>query len=268
MRYGLVLIGTIALVTAALGIAADARAQVLDQSQIELSASGDAAVVDDTSLLAQTFTAGLTGQLTRIDAGIFRASATGPDPGLLHVEVRPVSGGFPTDTVLAHETLESSAVAAWIRFGPLAFTSIAFDPSVALTAGQQYAIVAYTTNAGDAYYVWTWSGVFRNPYPGGQVVAKGISPGAPPGAWGATPADLVFRTWIGPKTPRPTPNDPSECKDGGSARLMALSFKNQGQCIAYVNHHNLRGNDNDAPAQNRSDENPSAPARGTRLDKK
>jgi hypothetical protein len=46
-----------------------------------------------------------------------------------------------------------------------------------------------------------------------------------------------FEPAIGPPTTK------AQCKKGGWRQFNNPSFKNQGQCVAYVNHHNGKGND-------------------------
>jgi hypothetical protein len=44
----------------------------------------------------------------------------------------------------------------------------------------------------------------------------------------------------------PNPNAPknkNECKEGGWKNFKDPSFKNQGQCVSYANHHDARGDD-------------------------
>jgi hypothetical protein len=39
------------------------------------------------------------------------------------------------------------------------------------------------------------------------------------------------------------PTSKDQCKHGGWQTFNNPSFKNQGQCVAYVNHHNGKGKD-------------------------
>ena len=39
------------------------------------------------------------------------------------------------------------------------------------------------------------------------------------------------------------PTSKDQCKHGGWKTFNNPSFKNQGQCVAYVNHHDGHGND-------------------------
>jgi hypothetical protein len=52
-----------------------------------------------------------------------------------------------------------------------------------------------------------------------------------------------FEPAIGPPTSK------EQCKKGGWRQFNNPSFKNQGQCVAYVNHHNGKGNDDNKTHQ-------------------
>jgi hypothetical protein len=75
-------------------------AGALDQSQTGTSA-GTECLCEPFSRLAQTFTAGVTGNLDRVDLVLVRLRS----PGNLTVEVRAVSGGVPSNTVLSTRTV-------------------------------------------------------------------------------------------------------------------------------------------------------------------
>jgi hypothetical protein len=53
-----------------------------------------------------------------------------------------------------------------------------------------------------------------------------------------------FEPTVGP------PSGKGQCRKGGWRKFNNPSFKNQGQCVAYVNHHNGKGQD-DNHAHNR-----------------
>jgi hypothetical protein len=80
-----------------------ATAGTLDQSQTNAS-GGVEALIGPSELMAQTFTAGITGQLDQVDLLLDRTGS----PGSLIVEIRTVSEGLPTSTVLASATVDSS----------------------------------------------------------------------------------------------------------------------------------------------------------------
>jgi hypothetical protein len=181
--------------------AVPARAQTLDQSQLIGTNAPCLQAGANPISLAQTFTAGLTGDLVRVDLGIFDpAVATQP----LTVEIRTVDAmGVPTATVLATETVP----AADVPTAPLSpLTTVLINPPVAITATTQYAIVLYT--AGTVPYCWRNAFAGLDPYAGG---AAWVSPASPPTTWAlVTPPgpgfdDFVFATYVDTTYTLPTP---------------------------------------------------------------
>jgi hypothetical protein len=178
------------LLTAAvcLAVAASASAAgTLDQQQ---TAVGTSAEIFGPSFLpesqAQTFTAGLTGGLDRVDLSLKQAKV-GNSVGLT-VQIRTVSGGVPGAVVLASATIAPGAIPAVNT--PLAFVPVTFGPPAPVVAGTQYAIVVYT--GGSDQYVWGLAGA--NPYAGGEDFTTLSSP---PTAWTAEPNfDFVFKTYV------------------------------------------------------------------------
>ena len=116
---------------AALIPAAGASAGTLDQQQTLSNFGG--LQVDSTNSKAQTFTAGLTGQLDQVDLALSGMSVTTP----LTVQIRDGSATAPGDTVLASASVPTSAVTSSESFVPITFASPA-----SVTAGTQYSIVA------------------------------------------------------------------------------------------------------------------------------
>src|SRR5262249_59426936 len=102
---------------------------VLDQSQTATSAG--ATPVDSDMALAQTFTAGITGNLDQVDLFLI-----GGSPGDLTVRIEGVSGGSPDDgNVLASVTVPAASLPGspgdWlsIPIGPVAVGAGAPDPT-------------------------------------------------------------------------------------------------------------------------------------------
>ena len=121
---------------------------------------------------AQTFTAGITGDLDHVDLLLFAPCeqlgdqciprSDDCDPGPLTVEIRTTSGGTPTSTVLATATVPSSRVSTSPSYVTVPFTER--PPSV---AGTQYAIVLSAPDASsECQYAWLESSL--NPYARGQ----------------------------------------------------------------------------------------------------
>src|SRR3954464_6063363 len=135
--------------------AAAQGAPVLDQSQEDVTKGfviGDSNPADEfpAFTLAQTFTAGLSGPLGKVELYLNRLNIVvgEPPPELpITVEIRTVSGLDPSTTVLATATIPASAIP--IAQEP-AWVPATFNTPTAVVAGTQYAIVAYTASA----YAW------------------------------------------------------------------------------------------------------------------
>jgi hypothetical protein len=101
-----------------------------------------------------------------------------------------------------------------------------------------------------------WAGGFPDPYPGGEICAK-FNPGVSTGMWFCYPraeGDLHFRTYLTPLGP--TAKD--QCKNGGWRNYPV--FKNQGQCITFVQRQALAGNGQFPTITGKPGLNPPAPA--------
>jgi hemolysin type calcium-binding protein len=198
MRSGLRLAVLMATLFAS-GVAPAQAQQVLDQQQITATAF---AVVAQEQSRAQTFTAGRTGTLDRVDLFLYR----GPDTVQpLTLEIRNTVGGMPGSTVLASATL----MPADVPNGPgaAAFVAITFTPGAPVVAGTQYAIVLYSTAttsaSGSASYHWGRAGNLRplppappDGYPEGTAFS---SPTTPPSEWiDLFLADQAFITYVVP----------------------------------------------------------------------
>jgi hypothetical protein len=204
---------------ALLAVVSSSAAGVLDQSQPVLSnISTD---ISDLDNLAQTFTSGRTGALDQVDVAVGRVAASAS----LRVEIRPVSSGVPSGPALASETLPAASVPPFDV--PTPFVSVPLVPPAPVTAGVRYAIVVSSSSCG-----------FLNCYE--QVIAPGDL--YPAGAAyfshnaGATWSPLVvyelpFKTYV-----LEPPTSKQQCKKGGWRKFRNPSFKNQGQCVKFVNH--------------------------------
>jgi hypothetical protein len=165
-----------------------AQAGTLDQQQAD--AGGGGSTISTNASLAQTFTAGLTGTLDQVDLHLGKA---GTPTAPLSVEIRAVSGGVPTGTILASQSVPESNIA------PLAaFTSINFASPASVVAGTQYAIVAYSSTADANPYTWTANmNANPNPYAGGGPFFR-VGPPPPPGVWSpdSSTLDYAFKTYV------------------------------------------------------------------------
>jgi Ca2+-binding RTX toxin-like protein len=160
-----------------------AQAGALDQDVAPLANRGST-ITSDRSI-AQTFTAGRSGVLDRVDLWL---SHLDPATQPIHVEIRNVSGGAPGATVLGSATVPGSALPP---FKPgLPVTAIPLTTPVAVTAGTQYAIVIYTDSS--IQYTWVFA---ASPYAGGASWYNTAIP--PSGPWSFLPPDdLAFTTYV------------------------------------------------------------------------
>ena len=186
-----------------------AWAGTLDQSQPNSTTSGP---VGAETLAAQTFTAWLTGQLDQADVRIRRTTNMGPPTpddvictggSGVTVKIHSVSGGAPSDTVLATATIPVGSTPTGFSF-----VSVAFPAPAAVTAGNQYALVLSAPDAPKCglfggHFPYDWSAVTdSNPYAGGGAFFKS---GA--GSWTVNGAntDNTFKTYVVPSPDGTTP---------------------------------------------------------------
>jgi len=161
-----------------------ALADTLDQQQP--NGGSDARVQSDESL-AQTFTAGLTGGLDRVELLLGAPDSTPTDP--LTVEIRNASGGSPGTTVLASASVAPSAVGSTDAWVPIIFTTAA-----PVTAGTQYAIAAYSPVDNTHSYFWAID--FPNPYQAGGSFYQTITPPGPTWTPASLGGDQAFKTYV------------------------------------------------------------------------
>jgi hypothetical protein len=206
-RRSRTLLITAGAAAAALIPAAGASAGILDQQQTLSNFGG--LQVDSTHSKAQTFTAGLTGQLDQVDLALSGMSVTTP----MTVQIRDGSATAPGDTVLASASVPTSAVASTESFVPITFAAPA-----SVTAGTQYSIVALNDSSG-----WFWYSGQAAPdsaYVGGRFYG---SPNGPPGTgpWieGNTMADLEFKTYVAPPSNDFSLGKATKNKRRGTAKL-------------------------------------------------
>jgi hypothetical protein len=227
------------LLSTVMALAPSASAGVLDQSQPSLSNS--AALVSDTIHTAQTFTDGISGSLDQVDLAISRPAAISVP---LTVEIRAVSiAGAPSGPVLAAANVPAAGVP--LAFIPSGFVSVQLAPSVPVTAGLKYAIelVSATCGLGNCYH---WGiGPPGDSYLGGSALESFDADAT----WQPLPAglgdDLAFRTYVAAPSTSGPPTSKDQCKNGGWTRFTDPPFKNQGECVAYVNHHDGAGKDDE-----------------------
>jgi hypothetical protein len=169
---------------------ASAFGQTLDQQQTDFTAGGEPVNGPGRGgdSAAQTFTAGLSGALDRVDLALSQAST--PAVGPLTVEIRNVdASGAPGETVLASTDVPQPDVPTG-GSQALAFVEVPFDSPATVVAGGQYAIVAYP--GGSDFYQWGRSGA--DLYAGGSRFDSFESP---PVTWRPPSSnDFAFRTYV------------------------------------------------------------------------
>jgi uncharacterized repeat protein (TIGR01451 family) len=156
-----------------------------------------------TTWAGQTFTAGKTGNLTKISVGLGLGSGT---TGTVTVEIHNASSNLPGSTVLS-----SVATLGPVTNGgnTVATYTATFSTPAPVTSGTQYSIVI--KGVSNNVYVVRSSG---NPYSGGQYSSTTTSGGS----WtAASTADMTFTTYVTtPITYPASGNFVSSVKDSGA----------------------------------------------------
>ena len=183
-RRALALVASLALVALTSGSAL-AGTYVVDQSQTNTGTS----IGGTSPIFAQTFTAGVHGQLESVDLYIYG------HPSTVAVSLQGVSGTppAPNGVILGEKVLGvNNLEAGWVRFN--------FASYPIVTPGQMYALFIYITGSNNALY-----GSVADLYHGGQALEYRNSAWAPisvrlPGVL----SDWAFATNVDP-IPVPTP---------------------------------------------------------------
>jgi len=168
----------------AFGFPASTLADTLDQSVFDVSNLGYFGTSNTSALFGQTFTAGLTGVLTRVHF----VGDTFPNSSF-SMMVYTVNGGVP-DSLLGGTTISG--------LGSMNFdftTDIVFPTTISVIAGQQYAIVIQPLSG----FVG-WNGSIPDIYAGGTAVFFGS------GQWSTrSDQELYFQTYVTTNAPVPEP---------------------------------------------------------------
>src|ERR1051326_1797626 len=147
-----------------------AKPDLIDQSNSTVSPTGFG--FTNTSWAGQTFTAGISGQLTRADVELFCSACTATSPNIT-VSIRPTSGGAPTGAPLAPAT-----IAGFNDGGAGGLKTATFATPMTVTAGTKYAVIfrlAAAFGSGTMAYTCscqTTGFTNSNPYPNGQRVTS------------------------------------------------------------------------------------------------
>jgi hypothetical protein len=163
---------------------------------------------------AQTFTAGMTGQLTDVEVNVVVAVEADPT---ITAGIFATSGGLPTGSPLATDTQTGGD--GWLTFN--------FATPTSVTNGTQYALVIEPAGS------ITWRGVCSDDYAGGQALIDDE------GSWKTFPQyatdnevagsenycvlDFAFRTYVvQPETSPPPTSTVGAARDSGSSAPVSL----------------------------------------------
>ena len=175
----------------------------------QTSTSADfSSTFDSTNWFGQTFTAGVTGQLTAVDVDMACNLCTGTTPNVT-VSIRATSSAsgsvLPTGPDLATATIPFNSMTA-------GFLNATFTSPLNVTAGVQYAIVVRAvSNPAAGTYVYFFSSA-NAAYPAGRRVTSADGGGT----WTSPNEDIGFRTYVTSGFP-PTGNLVSGSKDSNPA---------------------------------------------------
>lgn len=169
-----------------------ASGATLDQSY-DPGANAGGYFLNSASPFAQTFTAGITGQVTQVNVRAFNyfGAATAP----LQLDLYSIGGPYPEalQTNLASGSISQALVPSTSGF-------VSFDLTAAnasLVAGQQYAIVISTTSG----FSYEWEGSASGTYAGGS--GRTPSGGNLYYTLAGQNFDFGFQTFVNP-VPEPT----------------------------------------------------------------
>ena len=177
------------------------------------SLSGDPNPTDDFPrfTIAQTFTAGLSGPLGKVELNLNRINLVVVPELPLTVEIRTVSGLDPSAAPpLATTNIESmdipmAQMPAWVP--------ATFNTPATVVAGTQYAIVAYT----DSAYAWRASSETVDAYPGGSRRERDVDfPVWRSGCGTGCTPDMAFRTYVDVSSPPVAVADAFAAVGGGT----------------------------------------------------
>ncbi len=175
------------------GFISPVKAANPDQSFTGTTTTAGWLISEGAAYVAQTVTAGVSGNLT--DADVY----LGRFPSMItpwEVTVRSVAAGVPTSNILATEVLPTSA--ALMATDPLGPMSVHFDTPVHFNAGDMFALTVRSPGAaqgaGDAVGIWDGSAIVD--YPGGGVFGSNDGVLFVPSS-----GDAYFTTFM---TPEPT----------------------------------------------------------------
>jgi hypothetical protein len=169
--------------TAAMALTATAAAATpgaqIDQSSSSTANTTNALISQaHASSASQTFTAGVSGDLTDVTVAVHNDAFLGSN-GDLRVAINPVDGlGAPNTAV---ELAVGTVSVATLSSGAPAWADFVFGSPATLTAGTSYAITLTEIN-GNHEHIW-WAGSSGDTYAGGEP-------------FGASGGDFAFETYM------------------------------------------------------------------------
>jgi hypothetical protein len=156
------------------------RTQTLDQNSAAWD-PGQWSGILSSQAMAQSFTAGLTGPLSRVSLGIYRVNT--PTQITASIYAAGISGNAE-GSALASKTLDATTIPTSEGGALVAFD---FVSPTTVTAGTQYVIVVTTPDSSPNVYKWGY--IIGNSYAGGTGI---VFPLTSPTVLG----DLVFKTFV------------------------------------------------------------------------
>ncbi|MGD0018775.1 MAG: hypothetical protein ABSD62_05930 [Candidatus Limnocylindrales bacterium] len=213
------------LLTMTAGTALATVPGTLDQDQTATTAT-----LPPQTLLAQTFTAGLSGALDAVQVHtalqVVPAGVAKPHAGSITIQITGTDGsGLPTSTILASETLSNPADGDWNLFE--------FSPANSVVAGTKYAILIQGTGGLE------WDGACADNYgPGTALIFdttwKTIA------NWNDQYCvqDFAFRTYVNTNaTPPPTGtavSGPADSKGNGGLLIVFAGLAGVAAAAAFT----------------------------------
>ena len=139
---------SVCISTVALAGSAFAEPVIDQQAAVSAQGAGYSAWVMENQAMAQPFTAGITGALTRADLSVAPWSSNQSN---LLVEIYEMDGGTPVGSALATTAVPAADIQAMRTDRNLNTLTVNFSSPAQVNSGTQYAIVASTT-AGEGYH--------------------------------------------------------------------------------------------------------------------
>ncbi len=161
-----------------------AATDTLDQSQTTYMA-GTGLAVNSGQSVAQTFTAGLSGTLDRIEMAV---EYVGTPPQDLSVQIETTTNGVPSDTAISSTTVPYTSMQAFGTETSLVNIPLTTQPTI--TAGTVYAIVLSCSSCVDP------TNVYSAPYTVGSAYSGGSAFDNSGTGWSPLNDQFAFQTYV------------------------------------------------------------------------